>query len=84
MNTRRQCALHFVAVGVHKDSNPFLPPTREGMDSVYLQFCLRARLFAGLVLLDLQSEALPAGVNGGERPRTTRLAGGAIGILQVR
>ena len=55
MNTRRQCGLHLGAVGVRKDSNPFLPNTREGMGSLYLPLSIRTRLFAGLVLVDLQS-----------------------------
>jgi hypothetical protein len=84
MNTWRQCGLHFARYGVRKDSNPFLPNTRERMGSFYFQLCIRARLLAGLVLVDLQSQALPTGVNGSEGLCTARLAGRAIRILQVR
>jgi hypothetical protein len=54
MHTRRQCGLHLDAVEMRKNSDPFLPNTREGMGSLDLPLCIRTRLFAGLVLVDLQ------------------------------
>jgi hypothetical protein len=61
MNTRRQCGLHFVAVGVHKDSNPFLPNTREGMDSVYLQLRIRAAYLLAWFWSTCRAKRFPPG-----------------------
>jgi hypothetical protein len=55
MNTRRQCGLHFDAIRGAQERQPIPPQWRERMGSLYFQLCIRARLLAGLVLVDLQS-----------------------------